>query len=273
MGIAMVILSDKQTNFVSVTGSSYQPLSPTPAYKLVADAIEREILSGRVRPGQAIGTEAELVKQFAVNRSTVREGIRLLEQGGLIRRDSSRRLFACLPRYDRLANRISRALLLHQVTFGELWEATLALEVAVAQSAAEHATPEGLAALEQNLARTREALGNPALLAKLDTEFHALLCQASGNRVLRLAREPESQLLSPTTEVIFSKVPEATPRLIEAHGFIIDAVRRHDGEAAVLWMRRHVKDWRTGFVRAGNPLDRTIDSLYRDKQGESPPTP
>jgi len=49
-------------------------ISSTPAYQLVAEAIERRILSGGIRPGEPIGTEAELVKQFGVNRSTVREG-------------------------------------------------------------------------------------------------------------------------------------------------------------------------------------------------------
>ena len=68
-------------------------VSPTPAYQQVAEAIEREIVAGHIRPGDPLGTEAELVKQFGVNRSTVREGIRLLEQGGLVRRDSSGRLW------------------------------------------------------------------------------------------------------------------------------------------------------------------------------------
>jgi len=70
-------------------------------------------VNGRIKPGDPIGTELELGRQFGVNRSTVREGIRLLEEGGLIRRDSSRRLQACLPRYNKLAARLSRALVLH----------------------------------------------------------------------------------------------------------------------------------------------------------------
>ena len=63
------------------------------AYEMVAEAIEAEIVSGRLRPGDEIGTEAALVRQFGVNRSTVREGIRVLEQGGLVRREASRKLF------------------------------------------------------------------------------------------------------------------------------------------------------------------------------------
>src|SRR3546814_1819660 len=48
----------------------------------------------------------------------------------LVHRDSSRRLSVGLPHYDRLASRASRALVLHQVTFRELLEATMALSLA-----------------------------------------------------------------------------------------------------------------------------------------------
>ena len=75
----------------------FRPIDVAPAYQKVADAIEREIVNGRIKPGDPIGTEHDLVRQFGVNRSTIREGIRVLEEGGLIRRDSSRRLHACLP--------------------------------------------------------------------------------------------------------------------------------------------------------------------------------
>ena len=59
--------------------SPFERINSRPAYELVAEAIERKILSGHMRPGDPIGTESELVRQFGVNRSTVREGIRLLK--------------------------------------------------------------------------------------------------------------------------------------------------------------------------------------------------
>jgi len=102
----------------------FSRISSTPAYKLVAEAIERDILSGKLRDGEPLGTETELATQFGVNRSTVREGIRLLEHGGLIRRDSSRRLWIGVPGVDGLAERMTRALVLHEVTFRELYEAS-----------------------------------------------------------------------------------------------------------------------------------------------------
>ena len=248
----------------SRTAKRFSPVAPVPAYRQVAEAIEREIISGRIRPGEPIGTEAELVRQFGVNRSTVREGIRLLEHGGLVRRDSSRRLWVGLPHYGGLAARLSRALVLHEVTFRELYEASLPLQIATVEAAAARATPQIVEALEANVAATEAQLADPAAVAKLDAEFHTLVGRASCNRVLQLAREPSELLVTPTTELILKAVPEGAPRLLQAHRMYVDAIRRRDTEAARTWARRHLEDWRRGFERAGNDLDRPIDRIYLD---------
>ena len=237
-------------------------VTSTPAYQQVAEAIEREIVAGHIRPGDPLGTEAELVKQFGVNRSTVREGIRLLEQGGLVRRDSSRRLWVGLPHYDRLATRMSRALVLHEVTFRELYEAAMPIQIATIEAAVERVTPALIGQLENNIARTEAVLTDPEAVAQLDAEFHGLIGKASRNRVLQLAREPSESLVVETTELILSKVKEGGPRLLHAHRMYVDALRRRDKDAGRLWVRRHLDDWRRGFERAGRDLDRPIDRIY-----------
>ena len=237
-------------------------ISSTPAYRMVAEAIERDILSGRLRDGEPLGTETELATQFGVNRSTVREGIRLLEHGGLIRRDSSRRLWIGLPHTEGLATRMSRALVLHEVSFRELYEAAMALQLATIEAAVEHATVADLAALERNIDATERALGEPAAVAKLDGEFHTLVGKASRNRVLQLAREPSELLVISSTELILGKIKEGAPRLLQAHRMYVEAIRRCDKDAARQWVRRHVNDWRKGFERAGNDLDQPIDRIY-----------
>jgi DNA-binding FadR family transcriptional regulator len=240
----------------------FQKIRATPAYRLVAQAIERRILAGAIRPGEPIGTEAELVRQFGVNRSTVREGIRLLEHEGLIRRQSNRRLSVGLPHYKRLATRATRALVLHQVTFGELYEAAMALQIATIEGAVRRASPEMIGALADNVERTARVLDDPAAVAGLDTEFHALIGKASRNRVLQLAREPTDLLIFPTTELVLRKVREGPARLLEAHRMMLEAIRSGDVEAGRLWARRHINDWRKGFERAGNALDQPIDAIY-----------
>ena len=255
---------DAETRAAEASPGVFEPITPSPAYKLVADAIERQIVSGRLRPGDEIGTEAALVKQFGVNRSTVREGIRLLEQSGLIRRDSNRKLYATVPHYDRFASDVSRAFVLNEITFRELWEATMAIETAVAELAAERITLTALGELEENLKKSRSALAKPSKLALLDIEFHALLSKAAGNRVLQFAREPENRLFFPTTEMLFRRSPQAPERNLQAHIAIVDALRRRDKADAALWMRRHINDWKKGFERTKKSIDQPIDRTYAE---------
>jgi len=255
---------------LSSAPEKFRRINSTPAYQLVAEEIERQILSGSMRLGEPIGTEAELVKQFGVNRSTVREGIRLLEHDGLIRRESNRRLSVGLPHYDRLATRSTRALILSEVTFRELYEAAVALQMATIEGAVERATPVMIDALEKNIERTSKVLTDASAVAELDTDFHALIGEASGNRVLQLAREPSDLLVYPTTRLVLSQVKEGPARLLEAHRRMLDAIVRRDKDAGRLWARRHLNDWRKGFERAGNDLDQPIDRIYLQSLMKAP---
>lgn len=244
-----------------VDAARFEKIKVPSAYQMVAEAIEREIMAGRLRPGDEIGTEAELVRQFGVNRSTVREGIRLLEQSGLVQREAGRKLHVCLPRYRNLSSRMSRALVLHQVTFREIYDTALILEIGSVEAAVDNASDEDIAALEENQRRAEVAVDDPTRLAKIDTEFHALLARASGNRVLELAREPAALLFFPTSELVCRRVPEGAGRMVNAHRHIIDAVKARDKAQAKTWMHRHVADWRKGFERAGRDIDEPVERV------------
>jgi GntR family transcriptional regulator, transcriptional repressor for pyruvate dehydrogenase complex len=242
---------------------TFERIKPRPAYELVAEAIERKILAGGLKPGDPVGTESELVRQFGVNRSTVREGIRLLEQSGLVAREPSRRLSVAAPHYRRLATRMTRALILQQVTFRELWHTSRALEPATVDQAMDNATEEDLAELGANVDLTRKLQHDPAAVAELDAEFHRLIGSAAHNRVLLLAKEPSLMLVRPTTALIIVSNPQGIPRLIEAHAHILDALQRRDREKGRLWVDRHLRDWMAGFERSGRDLDAPVGPLER----------
>lgn len=250
-------MSDSEAN-------RFEPIKVAAAYEMVAEAIEREITSGRLRPGDEIGTEAELVRQFGVNRSTVREGIRVLEQSGLVRREAARKLFVCTPHYRNLSSRMSRALVMSEVTFRELCETAMALELGAIEGAVAKAGAADIAALEENQARAEAAVDDPVKLAELDTRFHALIARASHNRVLELAREPAALLFFPTSEMICRQVPQGGQRMVAAHREIVDSIRERDLERARLWMRRHVNDWKKGFERTGRSIDEPVGVGFGD---------
>jgi len=244
--------------------NKFKKIEILPAYRQVADAIEAQIMRGDIKPEEPIGTEADLVEQFGVNRSTVREGIRLLEQSGMLRRGDKRRLYVSLPGYAKLATRISRSLVLHKVTFRELVETLEILEPNTIALAAKHITNEQLDNLAANIQKTEDHIEDKNLLSQLDMEFHSIIAEAADNKVFLLAREPAGLLIYPATQYIFEAVPEAPSRLLEAHKLMFNALKNKDAELAKSWMDKHVRDFVKGLVRTGADLDGPIAKPHLD---------
>lgn len=237
----------------------FEKLNVKNAYQVVSQVIENDILNGKFKPGDQLPSESDLASQFGVNRSTVREGLRLLEQNGLVAREAGKRLHITLPRYRDLSSRMSRAMIMHQVSFRELWDVAMALEPAAASAAALAADPSAIAVLEDNLRRTKEVLARGESILMLDLEFHKLIAEFTKNRVLVLAREPVGMLLLPAFGAVLPKLPKAGDRLVEAHGIILEALRTNDADLAATWMRKHIADLRRGYEIAGIDLDEPIN--------------
>jgi GntR family transcriptional regulator len=69
-----------------------------PLYVHVKHALLREIAAGRLRPGDQVPTEDELMRAHDVSRATVRQALGLLREQGLIERYPRRGTFVTEPR-------------------------------------------------------------------------------------------------------------------------------------------------------------------------------
>lgn len=238
----------------------FDRLEKVPAYRMLASAITEQILDGKMRVGDQLPTEAELCAQFGVNRSTVREGTRVLEEANLLRRESAKRLLVNLPSRQDVGSQLERVLILHEITFNELLEAMLMLEPMMARLAASQVRAAALKDLEANVEATEHAVAEGRSVVELDIAFHGIIASLSGNRALMLAREPMSRLFYQSFEAVMSNVREAGPRLMLAHRAILNAVRKRDTEDAETWMRKHIRDFKRGYEMTGldpaKPVDR-----------------
>ena len=100
--------------------------------------------------------------------------------------------------------------------------------------------------------------GEGQATAEIDTAFHSRVAAASKNRVLQLAREPIGFLLYRGIDLLIPKLPQAMSRQVVAHHNVIAAIRAKDPPTARLWMKRHIDDFRRGYIHAGLPLDQPI---------------
>jgi GntR family transcriptional regulator, transcriptional repressor for pyruvate dehydrogenase complex len=227
-----------------------------PAYRKVAAAIGERIVSRSLREGERLPPETELARQFGVNRSTVREALRELESGGLVkRRPGSKLMTVSRPQHEAIAEGVSRALVMHDVTFLEVWEALTIIEPPIAEAAARTRTVEDLAGIAAAAERFTAMNGDTERAVHYAAEFFRSVGRATHNQVLGLAQEPLLQLLEPSLRVMIDKVTQARSRIATAQTQIVEALTARDVEGARTWMAKHIRDFRKGYEIAKIDLE------------------
>jgi GntR family transcriptional regulator, transcriptional repressor for pyruvate dehydrogenase complex len=239
----------------------FAPLVMEPAYRKVAGAIGARILNRALREGERLPSETELARQFGVNRSTVREALRELESRGLVqRRAGSKLMSVSRPHHEAIAEGVSHALLLHDVTVRDVWEALSILEPPLAQVAARTRTSDDLKSISAAAVAFSADRDDREQAVHRVAEFFRALGHATHNPVLGLAQEPLLQLLEPSLRVMIDKIPQAPARIATAQRRLLEALEARDGEAAHAWMTRHIRDFSKGYELAGIKLEMRVTS-------------
>jgi GntR family transcriptional regulator, transcriptional repressor for pyruvate dehydrogenase complex len=232
-----------------------------PAYRSVARAISERILKGTLPIGSALPSESALAQSLGINRSTMREAIRALEESGMLpRRPGGKRLLVTAPRFSEVASRMKVGMVLQEMSLLELWEAMLCIEPAITAAAAMRITEAELNLPEENVDRTRHVVAHAKDLVALDVEFHAILSAASGSRALQLCHEPISQLFYPAFLRLILRL-NVVERLTFVHQQVLDSLRARNIGQARVWMETHIVDFRRGYELANLDISQPISWL------------
>jgi GntR family transcriptional regulator, transcriptional repressor for pyruvate dehydrogenase complex len=151
------------------------------------------------------------------------------------------------PPQRAVAQGVSDALLLHDVTVRDVWEALTILEPPLAQAAARARDARDLDELEAAAAAFVAGQADTELAVQRTAEVFRSIGRAAHNPVLALAQEPLLQLLEPSLRVMIDKVPQARARIATAHRRLREALAGRDTEGAHSWMARHIRDFRRGY--------------------------
>ena len=246
-------------------GHLVQPIKIARAYEQLAGLLRERITSGDLREGDRLPSETALAKQAGVSRSTVREALRILEQGGLVER-ASPRIMVVADRSDVPAFReLRRELRRRNVTFHHLHEALMTFDPELTRFAAIRADHGDLQSLHEQLDAQERHLDHLAEWSRLDVEFHATLAELSANPALIIAREPISQLLLPAL-YRFMDTREMAEHATSYHRRIVNEIEVRDPDTAAAVMRRHINDWRSSWEKRGLDLHQEIlDLSYTTK--------
>src|SRR5512145_716547 len=205
----------------------------------VVEHIRARIENGELGPGDRLPPERDLAIELAVSRPMVRCGLKALAAMGVLvsRRGAGTFIADGPPSLG--GDSLSLLAALHGLTIDGMYDARLLLEVGVAALAAEHASPEQIATLADEVSEMFASVSDPQAFLRHDVKFHQAVAAGCGNRVLAAIVEMVSaQFYEQRRET--AALGRDLNESAEEHRRIFRAIRKGDAVAARQAMSEHL---------------------------------
>jgi GntR family transcriptional regulator, transcriptional repressor for pyruvate dehydrogenase complex len=211
---------------------------------IVADALTDDILSGRLKLGEQIKTEAELCEYYEVSRTVVREAIARLRSDGLLIAHQGRGVFVSeqpiLPKFEISEDDLSS--LPETISMLEL---RMGVEIESAGLCAERATDKQIGTIRTLMEQVDSELKDPnAIRIHYDYEFHLAIAMATGNPVFHRFLKFLEPIIVPRYRlgsIVDVDFKDQYYDLIHAeHLAIVEAIEARNPDAARVNMRLHL---------------------------------
>ncbi|MCD0504423.1 FadR/GntR family transcriptional regulator [Bordetella petrii] len=222
------------------------------AQGLVEDFSER-IRGGQIRPGQKLPTESELMRQFGVSRTVVREALSRLQAAGLVETHHGIGTYA-LQASGGADFRVDPSDIATVQDVLVLLELRICLESEAAGLAALRRSDAQLADMRAALDEFRGSLAAGGDTITPDFRFHLLVAQATANRYFADLMSHLGSAIIPRTRINSARIAhedreQYLARVNLEHEDIYQAILRQDPEAARAAMRMHLSNSRERLRR------------------------
>lgn len=228
----------------------------------LVDAFAARIREGRLAVGEKLPTEAEIMAEFGVSRTVVREAISKLQAGALV---ATRHGIGTFVLADdgaaaiRLSGTDSTAALRDVIAVVEL---RLGLEAEAAALAASRRSDGQLSALRAAHAEFQQAIESGDTVGP-DVKLHLAIANATHNTHFVELMTQLGSMLIPRTRVDSIRIAgegreEYLKRVSSEHESIVAAIANRDPEAARAAMRTHLSNSRERLRRAQELSDQKM---------------
>lgn len=245
-------------------------IQPERAAAAVARLIEAMILEGSLRPGDALLAERDLAARLNVSRPTLRDGLKLLEEKGLLT-PAGRGLQIAPLGMQAIGDPLLALLADHGELADDCLEFRDIVESEAAALAARRASDTDLAHIRDCLTRIDAAhdAGDPALEAEVDAALHLAIYEASHNLVLlHIMRALSASLRNDVVQNrnrLFTR-PDTREALRAQHHRIGAAILARDPAAAQAAAHDHL-DWLRHTTREIRDAEARRQVAERRRQG------
>jgi GntR family transcriptional regulator, transcriptional repressor for pyruvate dehydrogenase complex len=220
----------------------FSPISNQKTYEYVMQQIQRMILSGQLEKGDKLPSERELAEKMQISRTSIREGLRVLETMGVIESKHGEGNYICSNTASSIMDSFSMMFVLNNGKSMDILELRKYTELITADLAAQRGTQDDFYELEEILTKLRESDSESEQIL-LDKQLHYKIASMSGNYLI--------QNMYITSANLFEKFIEDTRKniltcsensnvLLNQHENIVNAIIEQDSVKAVEAMRIHL---------------------------------
>ncbi|GAB4062206.1 FadR/GntR family transcriptional regulator [Uliginosibacterium sediminicola] len=216
--------------------------------------LSERIAAGQYAVGARLPSETEMINEFGVSRTVVREAIANLRANGRV--TTMQGVGAFVMQQDKSDGfQIDTANLSAVQEMVSVLELRIALESEAAVLAAQRRSPEQLASMREALAEMQAAITRGEDAVQSDMKFHRSLAEAAGNPHFLKLFNYVGELLIPRARlqsVKLDAVPmqEYLARIQREHEQICYAIEKQDPEAARAALRMHLSESKSRLQRS-----------------------
>lgn len=212
---------------------------------VVVEELSQRIIGGSLKEGDVLPTEPTMCEEFGFSRTVVREGLKLLEQRGLVRVEQGRGT-TVQPRsaWDLLDPDVLRIALAYDDDLSlldGLISVRRVLEREMAAAAAGHLSAADLEELAGLIKVMEGSFGDYDRFRESDNAFHAIIMGASGNEVGRTIVRIIHRYGGVTPPLSAGASRANLKRTAAEHRAILDALVAGDGELAGERVSAHIE--------------------------------
>ena len=210
-------------------------------YEDIVGQINHLIQRGKLKRGDQLPTERELVDTFKVSRASVREAIFYLEAMNLVQRRQGDGTYVIASNEEALVQPLATSLFHEKDDLIDIFSLRKIIEPEVAQRASENATSEEIVELEEILKEQKKEVARGTNPIRTDYDFHHCLSRIARNRVLERLLFALDDLLRQTRER-YLQPEERKRRSLQGHQKILSAIKKRNPAAARQAMRQHLEE-------------------------------
>lgn len=206
----------------------------------IVDRLRERILTGVLPQGSMLPPERELAVQLGVSRATLRQGLSVLGQMGLVstQRGRSGGAIVTAPSPAKVASSVTLLVQTRAVTVAQLTEIRRALEIEATQLSATRRTAAELREIEEAVQQYIAEADRPSFHNQLGRRFHYAIARASGNPLLTEMMYSLNEAFAECLDLL-GVAPNSIEMTRAIHLPIVEAIRRQNPNDARRAMSDH----------------------------------